>query len=137
MGAVANQRFTLDDFDMEDRASSITSSGSGRAGAPDSSATEVGSVIRALQSGQWQEKRVAVDTLRALFNTGRPLSTADIRRLTDAFTRALSEQQPRTYALYIDAVIGFVANYNAQLTDWVYTLLNKLMHKLATETSTT
>ena len=141
-----NQRFTLDDFDVEDRASSITSSGSGNrtvGGAldpttPGASNTSriIADAIRQLQSSQWNDKRAAIDALRQLFNAGgRMLSAADIRRLMDAFGRCLNDVTSRNYALFIDAIIDFVANYNTQLNDWLPFILGKLMHKMTTESN--
>uniref|UniRef100_A0A1I8FAW1 CLASP_N domain-containing protein n=1 Tax=Macrostomum lignano TaxID=282301 RepID=A0A1I8FAW1_9PLAT len=65
---------------------------------------------------------------------GPSLNQLELRRVCDIFAKMFGEPNGRVMQFFLEALADFVTRYHGELHDWLYTLLVRLVGRMATET---
>uniref|UniRef100_A0A914W2I6 TOG domain-containing protein n=1 Tax=Plectus sambesii TaxID=2011161 RepID=A0A914W2I6_9BILA len=94
---------------------------------------ELGEAIRLCQSTQWADKKDGLTALQNFFRSNKPLTSTELKRLCESFARMFVEQHNKTFSLFLDTLVDFLAGYRSDLCDWLYVLLTRLLTKSGNE----
>jgi len=89
-----------------------------------------------LTSNQWSSRRDGILSLMQMMQTGRQFNRAEIKRLTDLFSRLFADPHGKVFALFLDTLCEFIRVYSRDLHEWLYVLLTRLLTKLGSESLT-
>lgn len=71
--------------------------------------------------------------LQLYFRDARLLSATELRRVTEIFTRMFSDAHTKVFALFLETLTELVITHKADLGDWLYVLLTRLLNKLGAD----
>jgi len=124
----------FDNFDNSDESetSSLCSEKSfdyGR-GRPSDDITDI---IANCASTHWADRKDGLIGLQSYFREGRMLSGSELRRVTDIFTKMFMDAHTKVFALFLETLCELVSSHKADLYDWLYILLTRLLNKLGAD----
>ena len=61
------------------------------------------------------------------------LSATELRRVTEIFTRMFMDAHTKVFTLFLDTLTELVVSHKADLGDWLYILLTRLLNKLGAD----
>jgi len=61
------------------------------------------------------------------------LSGSELRRVTDIFTKMFMDAHTKVFALFLETLCELVSSHKADLYDWLYILLTRLLNKLGAD----
>ena len=61
------------------------------------------------------------------------LSGSELRRITDIFTKMFMDAHTKVFALFLETLCELVTSHKADLYDWLYVLLTRLLNKLGAD----
>ena len=61
------------------------------------------------------------------------LSGTELRRITDIFTKMFMDAHTKVFALFLETLCELVSSHKADLYDWLYVLLTRLLNKLGAD----
>uniref|UniRef100_A0A1I8IBS8 TOG domain-containing protein n=1 Tax=Macrostomum lignano TaxID=282301 RepID=A0A1I8IBS8_9PLAT len=93
-------------------------------------------ILAQLQSSEWSCRRDGLASFSSyLAREGGPsLNQLELRRVCDIFAKMFGEPNGRVMQFFLEALADFVTRYHGELHDWLYTLLVRLVGRMATET---
>lgn len=94
---------------------------------------DINEIIVYCASTVWQERKDGLVSLRYYLSTGIPLSAAELKRITDIFTRMFMDSHTKGMSVFLDTLNEVIAHYKESLHDWLYVLLQRIFHKLGTD----
>lgn len=94
---------------------------------------DINEIIIYCASTVWQERKDGLVSLRHYLSTGIPLSAAELKRITDIFTRMFMDSHTKGMSVFLDTLNEVIAHYKDNLHDWLYVLLQRIFHKLGTD----
>ena len=72
-------------------------------------------------------------TNKTIFLFFRMLSATELRRVTEIFTRMFMDAHTKVFTLFLDTLTELVVSHKADLGDWLYVLLTRLLNKLGAD----
>merc|ERR1719150_773837 len=61
------------------------------------------------------------------------LSGTELKRITDIFTKMFMDAHTKVFALFLETLCELVSSHKADLYDWLYVLLTRLLNKLGAD----
>ena len=61
------------------------------------------------------------------------LTGSELKRITDIFTKMFMDTHTKVFTLFLDTLMELIIVHRADLTDWLYILLTRLLHKLGSD----
>ena len=56
-----------------------------------------------------------------------------MKRVTEIFTRMFSDAHTKVFALFLETLTELVMSHKADLGDWIYILITRLLNKLGAD----
>ncbi|CAG5115569.1 unnamed protein product, partial [Candidula unifasciata] len=129
------QQKRFDQYDSDDAASETSSvcsershnSYSGRA------IEDLGSIIAQLGSSSHLDRKEGLLSLQHLLRSNRCLSRAELKKVSEMFTRMFHDPHSKVFTIFLDTLIELVYLQSADLVDWLHILLPRLLTKAGGE----
>lgn len=99
----------------------------------DALAHDIGEIIANCASTHWADRKDGLIGLQYYFRDGRMLSATELRRVTEIFTRMFMDAHTKVFTLFLDTLTELVVSHKADLGDWLYVLLTRLLNKLGAD----
>jgi len=93
----------------------------------------ISDIIANCASTHWADRKDGLIGLQAYFREGRLLSATELRRVTEIFTKMFMDAHTKVFALFLETLCELVTSHKADLQDWLYVLLTKLISKLGAD----
>jgi len=124
----------FDGFDNSDESetSSLCSEKSFDYGRPRPS-DDITDIIANCASTHWADRKDGLIGLQSFFREGRMLSGSELKRVTDIFTKMFMDAHTKVFALFLETLCELVTSHKADLYDWLYVLLTRLLNKLGAD----
>merc|ERR1719278_628155 len=91
---------------------------------------DITDIIANCASTHWADRKDGLIGLQCFFRDGRMLSGSELRRITDIFTKMFMDAHTKVFALFLETLCELVSSHKADLYDWLYVLLTRLLNKL-------
>lgn len=90
---------------------------------------DIGDIIANCASTLWSDRKEGLLGLQAYFQAGNILSASELRRITDIFTKMFMDSHTKVFSLFLDTLHELIVSHHADLNDWLYVLLTRLLNK--------
>jgi len=124
--------FDLLDASDESETSSLCSEKSFDYGRPRPS-DDISEIIANCASTHWADRKDGLIGLQGYFRDGRMLTATELRRVTEIFTKMFMDAHTKVFALFLETLCELVSSHKADLYDWLYILLTRLLTKLGAD----
>jgi len=94
---------------------------------------DITDIIANCASTHWADRKDGLIGLQSYFREGRMLSGSELRRVTDIFTKMFMDAHTKVFALFLETLCELVSSHKADLYDWLYILLTRLLNKLGAD----
>jgi len=94
---------------------------------------DITDIIANCASTHWADRKDGLIGLQSYFREGRMLSATELRRVTDIFTKMFMDAHTKVFALFLETLCELVSSHKADLYDWLYILLTRLLNKLGAD----
>jgi len=94
---------------------------------------DITDIIANCASTHWADRKDGLIGLQSYFREGRMLSGSELRRVTDIFTKMFMDAHTKVFALFLETLCELVTSHKADLYDWLYILLTRLLNKLGAD----
>ncbi|XP_039306083.1 CLIP-associating protein 2 isoform X7 [Solenopsis invicta] len=81
----------------------------------------------------WGDRKEGLVGLQHYLSSGNTLTTTDLRRVTDIFTKMFMDSHTKVFSLFLDTLNELIITHNEGLGDWLYVLCARLLNKLGTD----
>merc|ERR1719412_1555767 len=99
----------------------------------DPAVQDIGEIIANCASTHWADRKDGLIGLQLYFRDARLLSATELRRVTEIFTRMFSDAHTKVFALFLETLTELVLTHKADLGEWLYILLTRLLNKLGAD----
>merc|ERR1712223_2248093 len=99
----------------------------------DPTSQDIGEIIANCASTHWADRKDGLMGLQMYFRDARLLSATELRRVTEIFTRMFSDAHTKVFALFLETLTELVLSHKADLGEWLYILLTRLLNKLGAD----
>lgn len=90
---------------------------------------DIADIIANCASTLWSDRKEGLLGLQAYFQAGNVLSASELRRVTDIFTKMFMDSHTKVFSLFLDTLHELIVSHHADLNDWLYVLLTRLLNK--------
>jgi len=94
---------------------------------------DISEIIANCASTHWADRKDGLIGLQSYFRDGRMLSATELRRVTEIFTKMFMDAHTKVFALFLETLCELVSSHKADLYDWLYVLLTRLLNKLGAD----
>ncbi|XP_014663048.1 PREDICTED: CLIP-associating protein 2-like isoform X2 [Priapulus caudatus] len=94
---------------------------------------DIAEIVNMCSSTNWSERKEALTAVQNICRHPRTLSRAEIRKLTECFTRLFMDPHSKVFSMFLDMLMDFVSVYRNELHDWLYVLLTRLLSKMGAD----
>merc|ERR1719270_2920025 len=94
---------------------------------------DITDIIANCASTHWADRKDSLIGLQSYFRDGRMLSGSELKRVTDIFTKMFMNAHTKVFALFLETLCELVSSHKADLYDWLYVLLTRLLNKLGAD----
>merc|ERR1719270_905482 len=94
---------------------------------------DITDIIANCASTHWADRKDGLIGLQSYFRDGRMLSGSELKRVTDIFTKMFMDAHTKVFALFLETLCELVSSHKADLYDWLYVLLTRLLNKLGAD----
>ncbi|XP_019888985.1 CLIP-associating protein 1-A isoform X4 [Ooceraea biroi] len=94
---------------------------------------DIKEIIENCAHKHWGDRKEGLVSLQHYLSSGNTLTTADLRRVTDIFTKMFMDSHTKVFSLFLDTLNELVITHNEDLGDWLYVLCARLLNKLGTD----
>lgn len=94
---------------------------------------DINEIIQMCTSTVWQERKDGLVSLRHYLNSGSNLTSAELKHITEIFTRMFMDSHTKGLCVFLDTVNELIKRHKIELHDWLYVLLQRIFHKLGTD----
>ncbi|KAF6204431.1 hypothetical protein GE061_002772 [Apolygus lucorum] len=94
---------------------------------------DINEIMLACESTHWSDRKDGLVSLSAYLQAGNTLSPHQLARITDNFTKMLSDSHTKVFTLFLDTVSDLITTHCSDLHQWLYVLLTRLFHKLGSD----
>jgi len=99
----------------------------------DPTSQDIGEIIANCASTHWADRKDGLMGLQMYFRDARLLSASELKRVTEIFTRMFSDAHTKVFALFLETLTELVMSHKADLGDWIYILITRLLNKLGAD----
>merc|ERR1712223_2217486 len=99
----------------------------------DPTSQDIGEIIANCASTHWADRKDGLMGLQMYFRDARLLSATELRRVTEIFTRMFSDAHTKGFALFLETLTELVLSHKADMGDWLYILVARLLNKLGAD----
>ncbi|KAK3927671.1 CLIP-associating protein 2 [Frankliniella fusca] len=90
---------------------------------------DIAEIIANCASTLWSDRKEGLLGLQAYFQAGNMLNASELRRITDIFTKMFMDSHTKVFSLFLDTLHELIMCHHADLNDWLYVLLTRLLNK--------
>ncbi|XP_034257106.1 CLIP-associating protein 1-A isoform X3 [Thrips palmi] len=90
---------------------------------------DIAAIIDNCASTLWSDRKEGLLGLQAYFQAGNILSASELRCVTDIFTKMFMDSHTKVFSLFLDTLHELIVSHHADLNDWLYVLLTRLLNK--------
>ena len=90
-------------------------------------------ILTLLQSNDSNNKRDGLVSMQAYLHGLMTMNVTEAIAVKETFNRYFAEPNSKIYSLFLDVVSEFIVQYKHDLSDWLFVLLTRLLHRLATD----
>lgn len=90
---------------------------------------DIAEIIANCASTLWSDRKEGLLGLQAYFQAGNMLNASELRRITDIFTKMFMDSHTKVFSLFLDTLHELIVCHHADLNDWLYVLLTRLLNK--------
>ena len=94
---------------------------------------DIADIIANCASTHWADRKDGLIGLQSFFREGRMLSGTELKRVTDIFTKMFMDAHTKVFALFLETLCELVSSHKADLYEWLYVLLTRLLNKLGAD----
>lgn len=94
---------------------------------------DIKEIIENCAHKHWGDRKEGLVGLQHYLSSGNTLTTTDLRRVTDIFTKMFMDSHTKVFSLFLDTLNELVITHNEGLGDWLYVLCARLLNKLGTD----
>ncbi|EFN82174.1 CLIP-associating protein [Harpegnathos saltator] len=94
---------------------------------------DIKEIIENCAHKHWGDRKEGLVGLQHFLNTGNTLTTTELRRVTDIFTKMFMDSHTKVFSLFLDTLNELLVTHNEDLGDWLYVLCARLLNKLGTD----
>lgn len=94
---------------------------------------DIKEIIENCAHKHWGDRKEGLVGLQHYLSSGNTLTTADLRRVTDIFTKMFMDSHTKVFSLFLDTLNELLITHNEGLGDWLYVLCARLLNKLGTD----
>lgn len=95
--------------------------------------TDVKEIIACCASTHWADRKEGLVGLHAFLRGNNALGGSELRRVVDLFTKMFMDTHTKVFSLFLDALMELILVHSADLHDWLYVLLTRLLNKLGSD----
>ncbi|XP_014258947.1 CLIP-associating protein 1-A isoform X3 [Cimex lectularius] len=90
-------------------------------------------IMQAFDSTHWSDRKEGLVSLSVYLQDGNTLSPHQLTRITEHFTKMLSDSHTKVFGLFLDTVNDLIKTHSSDLRPWLYVLLTRLFNKLGSD----
>ncbi|XP_029175942.1 CLIP-associating protein 1 isoform X2 [Nylanderia fulva] len=94
---------------------------------------DIKEIIENCAHKHWGDRKEGLVALQHYLNSGNTLTSSDLRRVTDIFTKMFMDSHTKVFSLFLDTLNELVMTHSEGLGDWLYVLCARLLNKLGTD----
>jgi CLIP-associating protein 1/2 len=94
---------------------------------------DISDIIAHISSGVWSERRDGLVSLQMLLKSDMLLSVTDAKKLSEIFTRMFHDPSAKVFGVFLETLPRFVRAHAADVPDWLYVCLSRLLSRMASE----
>lgn len=97
---------------------------------------DITEIIANCSRSSWSERKEGLVNLHQYLQNGNLLTPLELKRVTEIFTKMFMDSQTKVFTLFLDTLNEIIIKHQADLNDWLYVLLTKLLNKLGSDVLT-
>ncbi|PNF29241.1 CLIP-associating protein 2, partial [Cryptotermes secundus] len=94
---------------------------------------DITDIIGNCASTHWTDRKEGLVGLQNYFQNGNALTGSELKRVTDIFTKMFMDSHTKVFSLFLDTLNELILTHKADLNDWLYVLLTRLLNKLGAD----
>jgi len=91
---------------------------------------DITDIIANCASTHWVDRKEGLVGLQNYFQNGNALTGSELKRVADIFTKMFMDSHTKVFSLFLDTLNELILTHKADLNDWLYVLLTRLLNKL-------
>ncbi|KAJ9581531.1 hypothetical protein L9F63_023287, partial [Diploptera punctata] len=91
---------------------------------------DITEIISNCAKQHWADRKEGLVGLQAYFQNGNALTGSELKRVTEIFTKMFMDSQTKVFSMFLDTLNELILTHKADLNDWLYVLLTRLLNKL-------
>ncbi|KAK8391256.1 hypothetical protein O3P69_017127 [Scylla paramamosain] len=100
---------------------------------PSSKMQDVNDIISNCASPHWGDRKEGLVALRIFLQGSHMLTGSELRKVTEIFTKMFMDAQTKVFTMFLDTLMDLIMVHKADLGDWLYVLLTRLLNKLGSD----
>ncbi|XP_069183084.1 CLIP-associating protein 2 isoform X32 [Procambarus clarkii] len=94
---------------------------------------DVSDIILNCASTHWGDRKEGLMALQAFLRGSHMLTGSELKRVTEIFTKMFMDAHTKVFTLFLDTLMELIMVHKADLGDWLYVLLTRLLNKLGSD----
>ncbi|KAK7791577.1 hypothetical protein R5R35_007384 [Gryllus longicercus] len=94
---------------------------------------DISEIIANCASTHWGDRKEGLVGLLVFLQTGQLLRPNELQLVTEIFTKMFMDSHTKVFSLFLDTLWELLQAHRADLNDWLYVLLTRLLNKLGTD----
>ncbi|KAK8391257.1 hypothetical protein O3P69_017127 [Scylla paramamosain] len=94
---------------------------------------DVNDIISNCASPHWGDRKEGLVALRIFLQGSHMLTGSELRKVTEIFTKMFMDAQTKVFTMFLDTLMDLIMVHKADLGDWLYVLLTRLLNKLGSD----
>ncbi|XP_037787198.1 CLIP-associating protein 2-like isoform X1 [Penaeus monodon] len=94
---------------------------------------DVSDIILNCASTHWGDRKEGLMALQAFLRGSHMLTGSELKRVTEIFTKMFMDAHTKVFTLFLDTLMELIMVHKADLGDWLYILLTRLLNKLGSD----
>ncbi|XP_063217673.1 CLIP-associating protein 1-B isoform X2 [Bacillus rossius redtenbacheri] len=91
---------------------------------------DISDIIANCASTHWSDRKEGLVGLQSYFQNGNMLTGTELKKVTEIFTKMFNDSHTKVFSLFLDTLNELILTHKADLNDWLYCLLTRLLNKL-------
>nr|XP_053645033.1 CLIP-associating protein 1-like isoform X5 [Cherax quadricarinatus] len=100
---------------------------------PTAKMQDVSDIILNCASTHWGDRKEGLMALQAFLRGSHMLTGSELKRVTEIFTKMFMDAHTKVFTLFLDTLMELIMVHKADLGDWLYVLLTRLLNKLGSD----
>ncbi|XP_050734478.1 CLIP-associating protein 2-like isoform X10 [Eriocheir sinensis] len=100
---------------------------------PSAKMQDVNDIISNCASTHWGDRKEGLVALKAFLQGSHMLTGSELRRVTEIFTKMFMDAHTKVFTMFLDTLMDLIMVHKADLGDWLYVLLTRLLNKLGSD----